>query len=152
MPLVETDSPWLVNKEYHRSECVLEYAVCGSCRDELTASLSEDSKEEVRRFLEAEIEWEDWLNRTMMMHDVTRRFDSCIACQAPREKIDGYGVSAYFDPGGALVTGPLPLLMCRSCIDRMTASLSPESREVWTRFQSEYLGESPGDSAFPGLL
>ncbi len=28
VPLVEIDAPWLVNQEFFRGECVLEYAIC----------------------------------------------------------------------------------------------------------------------------
>ena len=43
VPLVEIDAPWLVNKEFVRGECVLEYAICQPCRDRVTEELAEDS-------------------------------------------------------------------------------------------------------------
>ncbi|MES2982562.1 MAG: hypothetical protein V4727_09640, partial [Verrucomicrobiota bacterium] len=35
---------WVVNKHYHRKECVLEYAICDQCRDDVAGSFSEASK------------------------------------------------------------------------------------------------------------
>lgn len=152
MPLLETDGPWLVNKDYFRGECVREYAICRVCRDAVTEGFSDESKESVRSFLETAIDWEGWLARAMMMPDATGRFAGCVSCGAKREQVDGFGVSAYFDPGGSLVAGPLPLLICGGCVGRMTAGLSEESRGVWKDFQERYLTGFPGDSDYPGMF
>ena len=152
LPLLEIDAPWLVNKEFHRGECVLEYAICQPCRDHVTDQLSEESKETVRKFLETEIDWEERVKEFMLSHDVTERFDTCISCRTPRKEVDGFGISALFDAGGQLVTGPLPLMICRGCIGRMTESLSESSREVWRQFLAAHFIGPPNDSGFPGLF
>ncbi len=152
LPLPEIAAPWLVNKEFHRDECVLEYAICQPCRDRVTDGLSEESKETVRKFLEREIDWDERVREFMLIHDATERFATCISCCKPRGGFDGFGVSALFDAGGNLVTGPLPLLICRSCIERMTESISEASREVWRKFLTDHFTGPPNDSGFPGLL
>jgi hypothetical protein len=152
LPLVEIAGPWLVNKEFRREECVMEYAICQACRDRVTDELSEESKEAVRGFLEEEIDWEARMREFMMSHRVTDRFDACIACRAPRGELEGFGISALFDSGGSLVVGPLPLLICQPCVGRMTESLSEASREVWRKFLAENFAGPPRDSGFPGLL
>lgn len=152
VPLVEIDAQWLVNKEFLRDECVLEYAICQPCRDRVTDQLSEESKESVRGFLEHEIDWDARMKEFMLSHDLVERFDACIACRVPRKELAGFGLSALFDSGGTLVTGPLPLLICQPCVTRMTASLSEKSREVWRRFLAEHFTGPPNDSGFPGLL
>ena len=136
-PLVEIAEPWLVNKEFLRDECVMEYAVCQPCRDRVTDRLSEESKESVRGFLEKEIDWEARMREFMLSHDPAERFEACIACRTPREQMEGFGISALFDSGGSLVTGPLPLLICQPCISRMTESISEESRGIWKKFLAE---------------
>jgi len=152
VPLVEIDSPWLVNKEFFRGECILEYAICQPCRDLVTDDLSEESKESVRHFLEREIDWEERTKEIMLSHDPVSRLDECISCRTPRDQLAGFGISALFDSGGRLVEGPLPLMICRECISRMTAALSEESRAVWRKFLSDNFAGPPGDSEFPGLL
>lgn len=152
LPLLEIAEPWLVNKEFFRGECVLEYAICQPCRDLVTDQLSDSSKASVRGFLEREIDWESRMREFMLSHELTDRFAACIACRTPTESLEGYGISALFDSGGSLVTGPLPLLICESCIGRMTESLSEESREVWRTFLSENFAGPPKDSGFPGLF
>jgi hypothetical protein len=152
LPLVEIAEPWLVNKEFRRGECVMEYAICQPCRDQVTDRLSEESKESVRRFLEGEIDWEARMREFMPAQEMAVRFESCIACCAPRESLEGFGISALFDAGGSLVTGPLPLLICQACVGRMTADLSEDSRDVWRRFLAENFAGPPGETGFPGLL
>jgi len=124
LPLLEIDAPWLLNKDYFRDECVLEYAVCQPCRDRTSGGISEESKTAVRRFLETEIDWDARLTEFMASPDLVERFSHCIACRTPRELTDGYAISAMCDSAGNLVAGPLPLLICRNCINRMTESLS----------------------------
>jgi len=152
LPLVEIAEPWLVNKEIQRGECVLEYAICQPCRDQVTGQLSEESKRAVRDFLEHEIQWEERMKEFMLAHDATERFGACIACCKPRSEMEGFGISALFDSSGSLVTGALPLLICQTCTARMTSALSEKSREVWRTFLSENFAGPPGESGFPGLL
>jgi hypothetical protein len=152
LPLSEIAARWLVNKEFHRGECVLEYAICQPCRDRVTDQLSEDSKETVRLFLEKEIDWEGWVRKFSLSYEATERFDECISCHTPRGELDGFGISALFDSDGQLIAGPLPLLICRGCIGRMTQSLSEGSRDVWRKFLAEHFTGPPSDSGFPGLL
>lgn len=143
LPLLEIAEPWLVNKDYHRDECVIEYAICQPCRDLTTARISEESKEAVRNFLETEIDWTERQKEYMMMYDEVGRFDSCVACRKSRKECDGFALSALYDAEGRLVTGPLPLLICHDCVGRIVSSLSDESREVWRRFLAEHFAGPP---------
>jgi hypothetical protein len=145
LPLAEIAEPWLVNKDYHRDECVLEYAICKPCRDATTSMLSEESKEAVRRFLETKIDWNERQREFMLITDETERFDACIACRTLREDSEGFAISALHDSSGEVVTGPLPLLICHVCVAQVTASLSEESRAVWKRFIAEHFAGPPGD-------
>lgn len=152
LPLVEIAEPWLVNKEFQRGECVLEYAICQPCRDAVTDQICEPSKLAVRGFLEREIDWEARIHEFMQSHDLTDRFVNCIACRQAAHEAVGYGISALYDSGGSLVAGPLPLLICQPCITRMTAGLSTESRAVWSRFLEIHFPGPAGEGGFPGFL
>jgi hypothetical protein len=143
LPLLEIDDLWLVNKDYHRGECVMEYSICKTCRDRTTDQLSEGSREAVRTFLETEIDWAARSKEFMLMHDEAERFSSCIACRKERGQCDGFAISALYDSDGKLITGPLPLMICHDCGGRMKAVLSEESREVWRRFVAEHFAGPP---------
>lgn len=148
MPLVELGTSWLVNKDYHRGECVLEYAICQGCRDEVTARLSEPSKLAVRKFLESEIDWEERIAEFMECENPLDRLRACVSCSTPAAECDGFAISALFDEGGELVTGPLPLLLCRDCVNRIMAQVSDETKGVWNEFLAECF---EGPHTDPGL-
>jgi hypothetical protein len=152
LSLCEIAAPWLITKEYHRGECVLEYAICLPCREAVTATFDEESKAAVRGFLEREIDWQARLSEFMLMHDPCERFTACVACGESRENLAGYGISALFDADGQWVCGPLPLLICKSCTTQMTEALTPRSRALWQSFIGEHFAGPAGDSSLPGLL
>lgn len=151
MPLVELGTTWLVNKDYHRGECVLEYAICQHCRDEVTERLSEQSKRAVRSFLESEIDWEERIAGFMSSEDPMDRLRTCVACSTPAAETDGYAISALFDEDGHLVTGPLPLLLCRACMNRVMAQVSEESKAVWNEFLESCFDGPPADDGIGGF-
>ncbi|MBC7978963.1 MAG: hypothetical protein H7Y36_00190 [Armatimonadetes bacterium] len=138
-----TADSWVVNKHYHRGECVMEYAVCEACRDEVSGKFCESSKLAIRDFLENEIDWEARMLEWMALAKPEQRLDHCVACRAARVESDGFTLSAQFRYDGSLINGALPLLMCDACAAKITANLSPESRRVWQDFISENF-EGPG--------
>ena len=152
LPLVELAEAWLVNKEFQKDECVLEYAICQPCRDSVTNQLSEESKESVRRFLEQEIDWQERMREFLFSPNLVERFDACIACRTPRDETAGFAISALYDSGGFLTTGALPLLICHACTGRIRETLSVESRAVWSNFVNQHFSGPPDDNQFPGLF
>lgn len=150
MPLIELDSGWLINKEFHKGECVLEYAICEKCREEASEEFSEESKMAVRDFLENEIPWEERLQQ--FVADPESRMKKCVVCGFPSEKTDGYSTSVLLKPNGEVDMGPLPLLICSECTERMTESLSEATRDSWRRFLDDHFESPPQLSSLPGLL
>jgi hypothetical protein len=144
LPLLEISAPWLVNKEFHRGECLLEYAICQPCRNGVTEGFSEESKETVRSYLENKVDWQERFQEFMMQADPARRFDSCVVCLTPREALEGFGLSAFFDPDGSLVESALPLLICSGCVGEVSENLSKATREAWQRFLEENFDGPPG--------
>ncbi|MEI7929812.1 MAG: hypothetical protein WCH40_14770 [Verrucomicrobiales bacterium] len=154
LPLAEIDSPWLVTKNYRHGECVLEYAICQSCRNEISADIPEVEKAAVRSFLEREIDWDARRMEFMMESAIERRLDACIACRTPRLMTSGFGLSALFDSGGELMEGPLPLILCDRCTARMNACLSERSQASWQGFLATHFEGPPDldDGGYPGLI
>lgn len=138
LPLCLAADTWVANKHYHRGECIMEYAVCGDCRDKVSRKFSEESKAAIRNFLETGINWEQRMTEWMLLHDPAERLDACVACRSPREGMEGFTISAQFHHTGGLIEGALPLLLCSDCVSQVTASLSPESRQVWQGFISRH--------------
>lgn len=151
LPLLEIDRPWLVNKDYFRGECLLEYAICQTCRGEVSSQVPEATKSAVRGFLETEIDWPARLAEHLGHDGESLRFGRCVACLRPREALEGFALSGLFDAEGHLVQGPLPLLMCRDCYGRMTSLLCERGRSVWQRFLDENF-EGPFDPDDLGIF
>lgn len=145
LPLLEIDAPWVVNKDYQRGECVLEYAICHPCRDRISADIPEATKAAIRGFLEREIDWPARIAEFFTAEDELVRFERCIACRSPRESLEGFAVSALFDGEGHAVIGSLPLLICKGCYSRMTSLLCDKGRAAWQRFLAEHF-DDPGEN------
>lgn len=151
LPLLEVTAQWLVNKEFHRGECVLEYAICKPCRDRVTEDFSEESKEAMRLHLENHIDWEARLMEFMAHGGLDARMEACIACRTPRESLEGFGICAVYDSEGHLQEGALPLLICTKCIAAASENLSQATREAWERFLSRHFEGPPADrETLPG--
>lgn len=144
-PLLEIDAPYLVSKEYRRSECVLEYALCQHCRDHLTQEFSAESKRAVRKFLETRIDWDARVREFMMDATLRCRIDACIACRTPREQLDGFVLSALFDADGELMIGPLPLILCSTCTQQLMHQLTPDTLALWHDFLNDHFPGPPDD-------
>lgn len=140
---------WVVNKHYHRQECILEYAVCEPCRDQVTKEFSGSSKAAIRDFLESNIDWEQRMLDWMELEQPAGRMDQCVACLCPRETMHGFTISAQFSHDGSLIDGPLPLLLCSQCVSQITDNLSPQSLAAWNQFIATYF-EGP-DAGSPNF-
>ncbi|MGA0900487.1 MAG: hypothetical protein ACO3SO_08795 [Luteolibacter sp.] len=150
LPLLEIDSTWLINKDFHKGECTLEYAICDGCRELTSEDFSEDSKKAVRNFLENEIPWDERLQK-FVLHPLSR-MENCVACNCPRELAEDYATSILMDSAGEIHFGPLPLLICGGCIELMSERLSQSTRDSWRRFLEEHFDYPPQLSSLPGLL
>jgi len=150
LPLLELDRPWLINKDFHKGECTLEYAICEQCRDEFSEGLSEESKRAVRQFLENDIPWDERFET--FLADPAKRFEQCVACECPREHAEGYATSVLLNHSGQVDFGPLPLLICSGCMEHMNENLSQATRDSWRRFLDEHFDSPPQLSSLPGLL
>lgn len=150
LPLLELDSPWLINKDFHKGECTLEYAICESCRELTSNEFSEESKMAVRNFLENEIPWDERLQTYLV--DPKARMTNCVACDCPREHAEGYATSILLDASGEIDFGPLPLLICSKCVEQMSERLSQATKDSWRRFLDEHFDSPPQLSSLPGLL
>lgn len=143
--LSSTGEPWIVNKEWHRGECVMEYALCHTCRGEMQASISAESLAFVQRFFEQHIDPMRFLEHVSADDDdPARLIAECFACGQSRESVDGFGISAMFEAPNVLEIGPLPVLMCHHCSAKVEAGISKETRESWQRFVDENFPGPPG--------
>lgn len=145
MPLSETDTIWLIQKDYQRGECILEYAICLHCRHQVAEKSPETEKAAVREFLETQIDWDARRAEFAMMADPAERLEACIACRSPRTSLEAFSISAQFDSDGHLVESALPFLLCEPCNLRMLGPHHESSRASWQQYFASLLEGPPGD-------
>lgn len=141
---IETGRTYFISKEFARGDCILEYAICDHCREEVAVELSEESRASVQRLLEEEVDWEGRLDRISGASDISAWLGSCLFCDAPPDDQLGYGISGLFLNGKAL-PGPFPAMICGSCAERMQQGLSRKTRDFWDRFSKDYFPGPPAD-------
>jgi len=142
--LAHTGQPWIVNKEWHRGECVMEYALCHACRGEMQTSISKESLAFVQKFFEEHIDPMRFLEHFGAEDDPASLIAECFACGQSRENAEGFGISAMLQSPGILEIGPLPVLMCQDCSAKVEAGISKPTRESWQRFVEENFPGPPG--------
>jgi len=143
-PLADSGEPWIVNKEWHRGECVMEYALCHECRGGMLASISKESAQYVQEFFERHIDPLRWLEHFGAEGNPAELVASCFACGQSRDEAGGFGISAMFKTAGVLEIGPLPVMICQDCSGKVEAGLSKETRDSWQRFVDENFPGPPG--------
>jgi hypothetical protein len=136
--------PWTVTKEWHRGECIMEYALCHPCRGEMVSSISAESLTHVEGFFERRVDLSHWLATVMTPDDPAGLIEKCFACGTPRGECEGFGISAMFSAAGTLDLGPLPLLVCHNCSAALESGLSKQTRDSWQRFVEENFPGPPG--------
>ena len=144
--LADTREPWIVNKEWHRGECVMEYALCHSCRGDMVASISEESVRFVQTFFEQHIDPMRWIGQFTAGGDDDPEclVADCFACGCRRDAAGGFGISAMFQAPGTLEIGPMPVMICQDCSMKVEEGLSKQTRDSWQRFVDENFPGPPG--------
>lgn len=150
LPLLELDRPWLINKDFHKGECTLEYAICEQCRNEVSAEFSEASKEAVRRFLEDDIPWAERIESYLL--DESLRYENCVACNCHRDHAEGHATSVLLGSCGDVEYGALPLMVCSHCSGQMAENLSQATRDSWDRFLNDHFDSPPSLATLPRVL
>lgn len=141
---IETGRSYFISKEFARGDCVLEYAICEQCRDEVSVELSEESRQHVQRLLEEEVDWDQRFERIYGATDISAWLGNCLFCHSLPDDQRGYGISGLF-LNGLPMPGPFPAMICGNCAERMQSVLSKKTRDFWDRFSKEYFPGPPAD-------
>jgi len=115
---IETGRAYFISKEFARGDCVLEYAICDHCREEISVELSEESRASVQKLLEEDVDWEARLGRIHDANDISAWLGNCLFCNSLPDDNRGYGISGLFLNGRPL-PGPFPAMICGNCAERI---------------------------------
>ena len=139
----------MVNKSYVADECVFELAMCMSCREDLHAQLSEESRVAMFDFMHDHSNMEQRQETLGTDSETEAYLASCITCGTAAEELKGYTIGAMFSASN-LIKGPFPILICSCCEDKLNETISDETRDVWDKFIAEHFPGPPAEVKIPG--
>jgi len=138
----------IVNKSYVAGECVFELAMCIDCREEMNAKLSEESRVAMFDFMHDHANIEQREQELGTDSNTEAYLASCITCGADASELKSYSIGAMFSDD-TLVKGPFPMLMCSSCEEKLSETISDETRDMWDKFIGEHFPGPPSEIQLP---
>ncbi len=145
--LVITGQMYMVQKNYEGDECVMEYALCNRCKENLDQQISDQSKEALYDFLFDNAELveppEDYT-----MEDALGQIEECLTCGKARSQCRSYSYSGLFI-GSTLIPGPMPMMLCGSCQEQVADGLSDHTKDVRDKFYEENFPGPPSEVDLP---
>ena len=145
--LIKSAQMYMVQKNYSGNECVMEYALCSGCKDKLDEQMSDKSKEALFDFLFDHAEMVEAPD-DYTTDDAMAQIEECLTCGKERSKCRGYSYSGLF-VGTTLVPGPMPMMICDQCQEKVADDLSEQTKDVRDKFYEENFPGPPSEADLP---
>ncbi len=146
-PLDEIGEPYVINKQFDRGECVLEFALCQPCHISVTDDMSEESKETTQKFFEENTDM-DARSEELTDADPEDWIRHCIACGKIPNSKESFSLGGMVMDGG-FVFDPYPLMVCGDCQSEVESRLSAQTKRRWDRFISDHFDGPPENAEAP---
>lgn len=146
--LDEIDEPYIINKVFQGSECVFEFAICKTCREETMDSFSEESKTRLRKMAEENPILKKRSERFTDSDDHKEWTSECAHCATPASKIKDF-TTECLSFGNNMIFDPYPILICESCIEESQKLLSKATQDQWNQFILDNFEGPPADAIKP---
>lgn len=140
--------PYSITKAYRGAECVFEYALCQSCRQEVSSEFSPASRETIERFFEKRVDLPARAEKIGSVQNHAPWLAHCLTCQSPLEQLQEYVIAAMAR-GNEMLYSPYPMMVCGSCEKMIQSSLSKSTRERWDGFIRDHFPGPPADALDP---
>jgi len=140
-----TEITYMVQKSYVGDECIFEYAICQNCREAISTEFSEKSREAMFDFFHDNADLDEKMRQVPYDATIKEHIQKCITCSTPRSKCKSYSYAGHF-LDDFLLPGPFPIMICGTCEESLSNSLSKETRESWNRFIEENFPGPPSES------
>jgi len=141
---------YLVQKCYVGTEPVFEFAICNTCRTNVSEQCSDETNKAVQEFLQAHLRRrEREFEELDEMETVLRKcMDECVICSRARSECHRYTVGGLGVEMDLVVQlspqAQSPLMICQECEGSMGKLVSQKTRETWDRFVEEKFDSPPG--------
>lgn len=138
----------IVNQSYIGDECVFELAMCFECRETINSQLSEQSRVAMFDFMHDHTNIEKREKQLGSNSRTDAYITHCITCGKARDEAKSYTTSALFS-GSHLIKGPFPMLICGACEEKITNTISEETRDFWDKFINKHFPGPPSEVTLP---
>ena len=140
----DPELPYLVAKNYHRGECIFEYAICEDCRSNMAQEFSTDSRRALARFFEERIRLEERSMLLALGKHPEPWLEKCAACGTPRSSMESYSIGGIL-VGMQMIYDPYPLCLCGKCEEEIQEGLSDKTRGMWDDFVDTHFDGPPAN-------
>lgn len=153
--LIEADEPYLIERIFHGTEPIMEYAMCFPCRTKLCSELSHESLQRIEAYFEERVVLEDRVELMLKESgsDVNQWIDECLITKRDRADCREYQIMAVCK-GDKLVLGPTPFMISGDATEEVGKLLSKQTRDKLGEFTETRFGMPPEfcDSPKPVLF
>ncbi len=137
----------MIQKIFSGKECIMEFALCSKCNDNLDQSISAPSKEDMYDFLFDNAKFEE-PPADYTVEQSLEQIDECLTCGKLRSDCKEYSYSGLFI-GSHMVPGPMPMMVCDDCQGSMAKNLSEHTKNVRNKFYQENFPNPPSEADLP---
>ncbi len=145
--LIISAETYIVQKVFSGKECIMEFALCSGCKDNLDQQMSAKSKEALYDFLFDHAELVE-PPADYSTDQALEQIDECLTCGKLRSECKEYSYSGLFI-GSHLIPGPMPMMICDECQDDMSENLSESTKDVKNKFYEENFPGPPSEVDLP---
>ena len=142
------DEPYIINKVFQGAECVFEFAICQTCREDTIESFSEESKTRLRKMAGENPILQKRSERFTESEDHEEWTSECAHCGTPASEIKNF-TTECLGFGGYMVFDPYPILVCDSCVEENQKLLSKATQDQWNKFILDNFEGPPADALKP---
>ncbi len=141
---------YLVQKCYVGTEPVFEFAICNTCRANMSARCSDETNRAIHSFLQEHISRREreFIELTDMEEVLRKGTDECVICSQLRSECRRCTIGGLCQEMDLVVQhglqGQSPLMICQDCEVSMSHLVSKKTRETWDRFVEENFDDPPG--------
>lgn len=164
VPLIESNT-FVIQKRFVGGEAIFEMAMCERCREKMVAEYSEETRQNISKYIREQIQ-----NLTAENSDADEEtatievrqiedteegealleqcIEFCVVCGAKRADCHRYSLTGLCrdDEIVAQMTpmGRTPLMVCENCESGMADLVSQQTRDSWDRFIEKHFDGPPG--------
>ena len=154
--LLEPGTEYVIEKafrsyrDFNISDTIFEYAICMSCAEEITNSLSKESLRQLENYFAKNIHLGERMYWAMQepLPDLSQWLSSCAIKGTPVEELAEYQIIGHCS-GDQLVLSIFPYLIGGKALDEMAALLSNTTLDILDDFGGRHFGLPPEFSDVP---